>query len=657
MIRLVVILVVGVVSLSRAQGLECRRFDVIGWSDFEGALDFREGNIGFVAQGRLYVWDMTDPFSPVLISQTESSDALGGVCVQGHLAYVPGGVSLHVFDISDLSQPVELRSSWNSGAIIAIRDETLFLLDGDVEILDISIPTWIRRKGSYRSEAVLRSAVLSDQTVFVAASDGLHVVDVSNLRIPIARTIVPGVNLRTVATNGTLVSTQDSHGDLRLYEIDANGIPQVVADVELGVGGTFGRMIFRDSLLFVANGLNGLRVFDVSTPSEPVEIGQVHVPGSVTQMRLDANRALLYVDQYRTAFVDLSRIAPSAVLATLPTGGQPKALDVAGDLVLVADGPMGLAVFDVSDRANPSLIQRLMFDGECTRVAVYGTVVGVSHVTGITLLNLNDLPHMTATSVIPTIDVAWDVAIDGSLLATAERTARSRLFDISDPAAPIELGTATAFVGERFERVLLSGSTLLAATGFGQNILAFDVSDPEHPSLLSWGFGPNHPSDWVWNEGYLYVTGGSNGLSIIDYRDPANPHSLPSYGQPFGNAVHALGSRVMYDDRGLQLIDVADPGQPSYLASIPGTCTAVDFESDQMACAILNGKLVVIDLRDCPCRADLDFDEQLKFFDVQRFLNYYASGDPRADFISDGLIDFFDVQAFLSAFSAGCGAR
>ena len=55
-----------------------------------------------------------------------------------------------------------------------------------------------------------------------------------------------------------------------------------------------------------------------------------------------------------------------------------------------------------------------------------------------------------------------------------------------------------------------------------------------------------------------------------------------------------------------------------------------------------------------PCLPDLNGDDTLDFFDVQRFLQLFAAHDDTADFTGDGLFDFFDIQAFLQTFSAGC---
>lgn len=44
----------------------------------------------------------------------------------------------------------------------------------------------------------------------------------------------------------------------------------------------------------------------------------------------------------------------------------------------------------------------------------------------------------------------------------------------------------------------------------------------------------------------------------------------------------------------------------------------------------------------------------LDFFDVQAFLEGFASHAPEADLTGDGAFDFFDVQVFLSVFADGC---
>jgi hypothetical protein len=55
-----------------------------------------------------------------------------------------------------------------------------------------------------------------------------------------------------------------------------------------------------------------------------------------------------------------------------------------------------------------------------------------------------------------------------------------------------------------------------------------------------------------------------------------------------------------------------------------------------------------------PCRADLNGDGVLDFFDFLEFQDLFAAGDPRADFDGNGVLDFFDFLAFQNEFAAGC---
>jgi hypothetical protein len=68
----------------------------------------------------------------------------------------------------------------------------------------------------------------------------------------------------------------------------------------------------------------------------------------------------------------------------------------------------------------------------------------------------------------------------------------------------------------------------------------------------------------------------------------------------------------------------------------------------------VGGAAHIFDLPCLLCRADLDGDGQLTFFDFLAFQNLFAAGDPRADFDGDGVLTFFDFLAFQNEFAAGC---
>jgi hypothetical protein len=57
------------------------------------------------------------------------------------------------------------------------------------------------------------------------------------------------------------------------------------------------------------------------------------------------------------------------------------------------------------------------------------------------------------------------------------------------------------------------------------------------------------------------------------------------------------------------------------------------------------------------CRADLNGDGDLNFFDISLFIELFTEGDLGADFTDDKELNFFDVSAFISAYSKGCDSK
>src|SRR5690606_19621098 len=93
----------------------------------------------------------------------------------------------------------------------------------------------------------------------------------------------------------------------------------------------------------------------------------------------------------------------------------------------------------------------------------------------------------------------------------------------------------------------------------------------------------------------------------------ADPATGSDYTYDFGWAVHTDGASVI----------VGAPGSTVGGAADTGSAHIVD-----LVCLL--------------CRADLDGDGELTFFDFLAFQNLFAAGDLRADFDGDGVLTFFD---------------
>lgn len=54
------------------------------------------------------------------------------------------------------------------------------------------------------------------------------------------------------------------------------------------------------------------------------------------------------------------------------------------------------------------------------------------------------------------------------------------------------------------------------------------------------------------------------------------------------------------------------------------------------------------------CRADMNFDGRINFFDIAEFVVRFLANDAAADFTGDGELNFFDLSVFLEEHAAGC---
>jgi hypothetical protein len=223
-----------------------------------------------------------------------------------------------------------------------------------------------------------------------------------------------------------------------------------------------------------------------------------------------------------------------------------------------------------------------------------------------------------------------------------------RLVDVTNPAAPVPLGSAAAYPGTSAEHVAalrmaswaFDGSVLLAGIqrcggrgGIG-GLAVWDVSDPSNPRELSYlpvssgaagvhEFGLGRLGDrWY---AYLAVpfsdlSDGMGDLRVVDFTDPANPVQVATWsaqrdaGLPVGRGeqcgpycrgrdsaayVHSVTvspdgrlAYLSYWDLGMIVLDVSEPSAPRFVGRF---AEPADAEGNTHSVAIAhNGDLALV---------------------------------------------------------------
>jgi len=98
--------------------------------------------------------DIADPLVPRPVGRFAESAGAADVAIAGKYAYVAGGedaVTLWVVDISDPKRPQAIGKygDWIAGSV-AMLDDYALIAGGELDIVDVSIPTAPKQAGSYR---------------------------------------------------------------------------------------------------------------------------------------------------------------------------------------------------------------------------------------------------------------------------------------------------------------------------------------------------------------------------------------------------------------------------------------------------------------------------------------------------------------------------
>jgi hypothetical protein len=257
--------------------------------------------------------------------------------------------------------------------------------------------------------------------------------------------------------------------------------------------------------------------------------------------------------------------------------GEADAVVLKGSNAMVAGAHDGLAIFDVTDPANPQLLGALALPGAERDVVVTGNVAYVAAgFEGVHVISLIDLAEPTLLATLDTSFSAFAVAPMGSHLLVADFLGGLLVVDVSLPTAPQVVAQVDA--GHRVTDVVVyAGHAYLADGDDGVQIV--DVTVPADP--VSLGFLSSGAATTLAADGTLLAWGNSTGqLGLADVSNPADPVVLGStstYDQVITIALDH-GRALVGTEQAMILYDVSDPNHWQF-------ALRHDLEDDVSGCA------------------------------------------------------------------------
>ena len=225
--------------------------------------------------------------------------------------------------------------------------------DGALDVVDVSTPSAPVEVGSLEIGGRLYEIAVSGGFAYVTSGLGLHFIDVSSPSAPVEVAFLSGVSGGSVAVSSNYVYLAGGG----LYVIDPT-VPVVVGfldppghELDVAVAGSYAYLMSASTIPFVPGRLG---VIDVSTPSNPVEVGSVEGPGR-NDVAVSGGYAYVTKEHKGTpsylAVIDVNNPSAPVEMGYLPLYDA-QDVAVSGHYAYVADGD-GLRVADVSTPSAP----------------------------------------------------------------------------------------------------------------------------------------------------------------------------------------------------------------------------------------------------------------------------------------------------------------
>jgi len=512
------------------------------------------------------------------------------VAVVDDIAYVAMGSSFYVVDVSSPEEPRRLREIWLGLAngyfkSIVVRDDlAYFATIRNLRIYDISTPEMPVEVSRYTvPEHDIRDVALSGDHAFVAAwHGGLRVLDISDPSLPVEVGVflsdnwIEGVRVdddRGFLIEGTGLHSQTPYG-MRILDLSSPQSPAEISfyDTEWSIN----HVHVHGSLVSVSTNILGLRILDISDPGAPVEIASVDPPNQPVDIGAESGIAAITTRSEGVRIVDFRDPPLATEIGPLEDSDSVWSVAVKDGLAYLADLEGDLRVVDIRVPEDPQEIGRLppgYSEGYAYGVEVEGDLVYLLHRKGMKIVDVSrpDSPVELGNSNAPF--EPNDIAVSDGLVFLTAWYHHLRVIDARSPAFPAQIASFE-FPGEP-GAVAVEGDFLYVVMSHYLDRLGLrviDVSDPAAPVEVGAleGFAA---TDIEIRNGVAYIAALGSGLIVVDVRDPSEPILMGSFDTP-GTAdnvaidqQHAVlgdhqGGGVMVFDTSSCVPPLASPRRP-----------------------------------------------------------------------------------------------
>ena len=222
--------------------------------------------------------------------------------------------------------------------------------------------------------------------------------------------------------------------------------------------------------LFICDGISGLKIWDISDATKPIELGSIDTPGYACAVHVAGKKAYVADGDGGLRIIDISNPSRPKEISHMHMSTA-CCVYVEGSYAFMTD--LGLRIIDISNPMKPKEVAFHPTPGVAYGVYVTGPKAFIADDwCGVRVIDVSDVRKPREIGHLEIPGYAWDIQVSGSLAFVAAYDGGLRIIDVSDPAKPKEVASCET-PDKALQAIVMGSGVYLAAAGKGLLVYSF----------------------------------------------------------------------------------------------------------------------------------------------------------------------------------------
>lgn len=543
------------------------------------AITFANGYAYLTNDQGLRIVELSSPAGPTEVAFFETATSIDQVVVSGSYAYLIGTnyQKLSVVNVAVPTAPRLVKSYKLRGGVTGLTasGDYLYWLDSlfQINILNVSNPLIVRKVGVFpASEGKL--IVEADRIYFfhcLFCDDERRTLEVVDNSKPVQLTqqalITLPYKIKDAAVKGDYLYLATGETGLRILDVSQPTQPNEVGAYQANPKTI---ALAGDSAYLLTQ--QGIQIMDISDPAKIIPVGFYQTSSPGRSLAVVHHTAVLVDEANTVRLIDISNPAQPLEVGTYTPPEPLSQVTLAGDYAYLFDpAGSGLYIVDISNPRQP--VETAFYPLQAiTSVTVAGDNLHIAGLGGWYIVSIAN-PGNPVTLYSDTQARFSEVAVAGNYAYVAGENYYGKLLkimDISDPAAPVSVEQDDNSSLNFFQHMVISGDYVYGSNYSHVQAMRLSPSATLIPlGFFNLGWDTESQLFSLAVTGTIvYLASPENGLAVLQFQ----PHPLP---QPrltlelthhLGGAAEAIAIQDNYAYVGfgpeLAVLDISNPAQP-----------------------------------------------------------------------------------------------